>query len=137
MNKKNKNSIPKIHHLIRYFILLGAVVFFGYMNHWQDLVFLILIGPALYLAQGFKNVLMGFIEIASSPAINFYGFLLPFSLVYFSFLGFLIKQLFNERGPVRFLSLFALIGFLIFIHYFAWSHLNGFLLPPEEIVSPA
>jgi hypothetical protein len=130
MNKKNQNPAVRIPHLIRYFILIGAVVFFGYLNHWQDFLFLIFIGPVLYLADNLHNLFSGIVEIPSTFNINFYGFLLPLSVIYYSFLGFLIKQLFNERGSIRLLSIFALFGFLIFIHYFAWKNLTGYSLQP-------
>ena len=123
---KNKNQLPKVHHLIRYFILLGGVVFFGYVNHWQDDVFLILIGPLLFLAQGFKGLLLHSFAFPSSQTFNFYGLLLPFTLIYFFFLGFLIKQLNQERGIIRFMSLFALMGFLAFIHFVTWNYLSSY-----------
>ena len=79
--------------LLVFLVLLGVVVFFGYVNHWQDEVFLILIGPVLYLAQAIKSLLLALFAFPSSPTITFYVFLMPFTLLYFSFLGFLIKQL--------------------------------------------
>lgn len=129
-------SLKKIHHLIRYFIILGIVVFVGYIKHWQDEVFLVLIGPVIYLAYNLKEAVDSLISLPSSEAINHFGFLMPLCVLYFGLLGFQLKQLWNERGKVKFLSIFALISFVIYIHYAAWGNLSIYLTAPGAITPP-
>ena len=124
-------SLKKIHHLIRYFVSLGLIIFLGYLKHWQDDLFLILIGPVLYLASVLKGLITSFISIPSSDTINYFGLLLPLCMLYFGLLGFQLKQLWNERGKVKFLSLFALLIFVIYIHHTAWKNLSAYFLPPR------
>ena len=130
-------SLKKIHHLIRYFVLLGIIVFVGYLKHWQDDLFLILVGPALYIAYTFKEAVSSLVSIPRSEAIQYFGFLMPLCLLYFGLLGFQLKQLWNERGKVRFLSLFALISFVIYIHYAAWGNLSTYFLVPKTPALPS
>ena len=125
-----KEKKVQIHHLIRYFLILGIVAFVGYANHWQDDVFLFLIGPTLYLCAPLKKIIETvFGPIAYSSSINLFGFVMPVVLVYFGLIGFQLKQLWNEQGFIRLLSLLALIGFLIFIHYRSWVSLSGYSVP--------
>ena len=124
-----KFRLFKIQHLGRYFRLLGIVVFFGYVRHWDDRVFLALMGPFLYLAGGMRELLVNLLPIPSTKEINEYGFLLPLAILYFSLLGFLFKHLWNERGKARTLSLIALTAFLLFIHYRAWQLLSLYFVP--------
>ena len=124
-------SLKKIHHLIRYFVILGLVVFVGYLKHWQDDVFLALIGPAIYLAYTAKGLITSVIALPGSETVHYFGFLMPLCIVYFGLLGFQLKQLWNERGKVRFLSMFALIVFVFYIHYAAWGSLSTYFIAPR------
>jgi hypothetical protein len=123
----------KIHHLIRYFLLIGIIVFVGYIKQWPSDLFLLLIGPSIYLAYLLKNLVAQ--NIWSPPnvdTINYFAFLLPVTLLYFGLTGFLLKQLWNERGKVRFVSILALILFILYVHYTAWKNLSGYYyIPPE------
>ncbi len=130
-------SLKKIHHLIRYFIIIGLIVFFGYIKHWHDDVFLILIGPVLYLTYTVKKGILSVISLPESEILNFYGLLLPFCVLYFGLIGFQLKQLWNERGKIRFLSLFALIAFIAYLHYTSWKNLSGYLFAPAAPSAPA
>ncbi|HLD50376.1 MAG TPA: hypothetical protein VJC08_04185 [bacterium] len=130
-------SLKKIHHLIRYFVVIGFVVFTGYIKHWQEDVFLILIGPVLYLAYTVKEGVVSLISLPEWEPLNFYGFLLPVCVLYFGLLGFQLKQLWNERGKIRFLSLFALLTFVAYIHYTSWKSLSDYLLAPGAPSAPA
>lgn len=122
--------LKKIHHLIRYFLLLGAGVFVGYLQRWNEDLTLLFIGPPLYLAYSLKKIIASYAgPLPPSQAVNHYAFLLPITLVYFGLIGFQLKQLYNERGFIRTLSLFALAGFLIYIHYMTWEYLLGFFTP--------
>lgn len=119
--------LQKIHHLIRYFILLGIVVFVGYLKELNDRVFLIFITPPIYLAHGLKKILSNTFSIPSSENVIMYCFLLPVTLLYFGLLGFQLKQLWNERGTVKIAILFLFVGFFIYIHYAAWKNVMGYL----------
>ena len=61
--------------------------------------------------------------------MNDFGFLLPLSILYYTLIGFQIKQLWNESGVARTLTLITLVGFLIFIHVFAWKNISGYFQP--------
>ena len=120
-------KLKRINHLIRYFIPLGCSVFFGYWRGLNDSLFLFLIGPVLYLAASLRSAISGYIaEVPFNSGMNNFGLLLPLSAAYFGLLGFLFKQLGNERGFIRLLSLVVLFGFLAFIHYTAWKNLLGY-----------
>jgi hypothetical protein len=118
-----------IHHLIRYFLLIGILAFAGFALKWNDAIFFSLIGPPLYLAFHLKQALTSVVPIPSSPTVNNYAFILPITLIYFGLLGFQMKQLWNERGFIRILSLFALILFLLYIHFWCWKNLLGYTTP--------
>lgn len=120
-------KLKRINHLIRYFIPFGCLIFFGYWRGVNDYLFLFLIGPVLYLAASLRDAISGYIAaVPFNETLNNFGFLLPLSAAYFGLLGFLFKKLWNERGFIRNLSLVALVGFLVFIHYTAWQNLLGY-----------
>lgn len=125
-------KIKKINHLIRYFIPFGIFVFFGYRLGWIPSLFLFLVGPVLYLAYGFRYLITQYVvEIPYHPNVNDFGFLLPMCVGYAILTGFLFKQLFNERGFTRNISLIALTSFLIYIHYAAWQYLMEYYSLPQ------
>lgn len=117
-------GIGQIHHLIRYFFLLGVLSFVAYIKRWSDDASLIIMGPPLYLTYGIKKLLSGILP--SSQNIVYYAVLMPVTIFYFSAIGFMIKQLWNEKGPIRFISLFAMIGFLLYIHHTTWKNLSAY-----------
>ncbi len=119
-----------IHHLIRYFFVLGVLAFVAYIKRWSDGISMIIMGPPLYLSYGLKNLLSGSLSIPNTQTVNYYGFLLPVTVLYFSIMGFQLKQLWNETGKIRFISLFALSVFILYIHFKAWSSLSAYLTPP-------
>lgn len=125
-----KKSIGQIHHLIRYFFLFGILAFVAYLKRWSDDASLVLMGPPLYMTYGLKNVIGSFVPLPSSQNVTYYAILLPITILYFSFIGFMMKQLWNEKGPVRFISLFALIVFLAYIHYVTWKNLSAYFAVP-------
>ena len=120
-------SLKKIGHLTRYFVLIGIIAFLLFRIGIISRIALIVIGPVIYLAYWIKNSISSLIfEIPASEAINDFVFILPMIIVYFAFVGFQLKQLWNERGLIRFLSLIALSGFLLFIHFISWKNLTAF-----------
>lgn len=126
-----KFRLKKIDHLTRYFLIGAILIFVGYVNRWNDTTFLLFTGPILYLALGLKKFINSLVvNFPSSERINFYLFLLPLTILYFGLIGFQIKKLFNERGFIRFVSLFAFLLFLTYIHYTAWKTLQGYFTPP-------
>ncbi len=117
----------KIHHLIRYFVMAGLAAFVLYWIFSGISFSLLFIGPAIYLAYWLKQLVASvFGGLPSSNFLNDFVFLLPVTIVYFGFIGFQLKQLWNERGMVRTVSLVALIVFLLYIHYRAFDNLLGY-----------
>ena len=130
-------SLKKIHHLIRYFVLIGIIVFIAYIKHWQDDIFLILIGPSIFLAYNARQTIGSLITLPDSEMVNYLAFLMPLCLLYFGLLGFQLKQLWNERGKIRFLSLFAMIVFILYVHYASWKNLAPYFITPRPPSVPA
>jgi len=119
-----------VQHLTRYFALLGLAVFALYYTGIAPKIILPLIGPVLYLAHTIKSAISS--NIAALPdneKVKMFGFLLPVTFVYYTLVGFQIKQLWNESGIARTLTLLTLLGFLVFIHFFAWHNLAAYTLP--------
>ena len=133
----------QFHHLIRYFLIIGLLVFFGYIKHWgvhwHFDFFLVLIGPALYTADQLKNLITTYVRsLPNQKDWNYYAFLLPTTVLYFCLVGFQLKKLWNERGKIRILSILALIFFLVYIHNLAWKNLtNYFKSAPKPIAKSA
>lgn len=122
--------LKRIHHLIRYFVIIGMISFAGYVMHWHDSTFLLLNGPAIFLAYEAKRLaFLFFPHIPKTETIQLYAFLLPVIVFYFSFSGFLFKQLWNERGLVRTICFLAFLVFLVYIHWATWNHLTGYVIP--------
>lgn len=120
----------RIHHLIRYFFILGLLSFVGYIQQWKEELFLLILGPPIYLAAGLRKAAVSYLgDVSFTRTLHLYLFLLPVVLFYFGLLGFLLKQLWNERGFMRTFSLFALIVFLLYIHYTTWTNLLGYFNP--------
>lgn len=110
-------------------MLGGTLAFVGYLKEWNDNVFIPLLAPPIYLTHFLKNAVFTYLlphRPVTSAVIHF-AFLLPITVIYFGFVGFLMKKLWNETGVIRFLSIFVLTGFLIYIHYQAGRFLLGYL----------
>lgn len=117
----------KIQHLTRYFIVLGLLVFALYWMKAAENAVLALIGVPLYISHGIKQTLLKVLpDLPSSSFIHDFAFVLPVTVSYFGIIGFQLKQLWNERGPARFLTISALVIFLVFIHAFAFRELSGY-----------
>ena len=120
--------LKKIHHLIRYFFLFGIITFAGYTKNLQHEVFLFFAGPCLFIAYTLYAFLTS--EITFFPktdAVKYFGFLLPICFLYYGFIGFQLKQLWNERGIMRWIILIIFIVFILYIHIAAFQKLSGFL----------
>lgn len=126
----NKNPIGQIHHLIRYFFILGILAFVAFIKKWNDDISLIPMGPSLFLTDTLERFISPAAGFPRNQNFIYYAFLLPITILYFSLLGFQIKQLWNERGPIKYISLIALLGFIFYIHYSAWKNLAGFFVLP-------
>lgn len=123
-----KLELKKIHHLIRYFIVLAAITFVGYIKQLNDNIFLFLMGPILYLAHALKSFISSNItSLPSTDLVNDYFFILPICLIYFGLIGFQLKQLWNERGKIRFVILVVFAAFIIYIHLNASKALAVYL----------
>lgn len=118
------------HHLSKYFVIIGLIVFFGYVKKLHHAVFLMLSGPCIYIAHGIKSIVSQFlVSLPQNTGINFYGFLLPVILVYYVFVGHQTGKILNERGSLRFIILLVFWGFLIYVHYLAYKNLQLYFVP--------
>lgn len=118
------------HHLSKYFVVIGLIVFFGYVKKLHHTAFLILSGPCIYIAHGSKAIVSKFlISLPENTSLNFYGFLLPVMLVYYVFAGHQTGKILNERGPLRVVILLIFWGFLAYIHYLAYQNLQLYFVP--------
>lgn len=125
-----QNPIGQIHHLIRYFFIFGIVAFVAFVKKWNDDWALIPMGPPLYLTDALEKFISPMIGLPRNQNFIYFVFLLPLTIVYFSLIGFQIKQLWNERGFIKYVSLIALVGFILYIHMTAWKNLSGFFAFP-------
>lgn len=120
--------LKKIHHLIRYFIFLAIAAFAGYVREINTDIFLIFVGPCIYLAHKVKSATAGLLgPVTLSQQTLLYAYLLPVMLIYYGLIGFMLKQLWNERGKTRLISVVGLLGFLVYIHFLAWKNLTAYL----------
>ena len=115
----------KIHHLIRYCLLLSVLALTSYHLNWQLNIFFAVLGPPIFISSLLKTLLTDILG-DSMPAISNMAYAVPITLAYFGISGFLLKELWNERGPIRFISLVAFAGFLIFIHVSSWIYIRDF-----------
>lgn len=125
-----KNPVGQIHHLIRYFFIFGILAFVAFIKKWNDDLSLIPMGPPLYLTENAEKLISPSLGLPRTQNFIYFAFLLPLTIVYFSLLGFQIKQLWNERGPIKYISLAALLGFIFYIHFAAWKNLSGYFVLP-------
>lgn len=112
---------------------LGAGAFFFHYLNISETVSLFFIGPIIYLAAAVNGLLSQYIAI--SKDMQQYGLLLPACILYFGLIGFLIKQLLEEKGLIKILTFMTVIGFFIFIHFFAWSNLTDYLSAPRDLLA--
>ncbi len=125
-----KSRIKAPSRVIRYFVLLGILVFAGYMLQWIAESWLAFIGPPLFLANTLQRLsppLSSLMEI--SEDIRNYAFVLPLTMFYYGLVGFLFKQLLSERSRVGILSLLVFSVFIAYVHYTAWDYLTDYFVP--------
>lgn len=119
----------KIKHLARYFGVLGVLILVGYFYSSFSNYFLIILGPAFFLAywlRTFGPVTMITSFIPNEPLYN--NLLIIFTtIVYFGLLGFQLKNILNERGKIRLVILLVFFGFLFHIHRLAFKELSLYL----------
>lgn len=116
----------------RFIALLGVAAFILYWMDINTTATLILSGPPIYLAYFAKDLIGPSIAGADSQTVKEFGFVLPATLLYYGCLGFLMRQLLNERGILKIITIIALAGFVVFIHFMTWNKLNAYLLPPAN-----
>lgn len=126
--------MSQLRRLVKYlafvFIALGVLVFGLYWTSGAKLS-LVLIGPPLYLSYFAENFLNPYWPALSSKTVRGFALLLPVTAIYFGGIGFLARQLFYERGFMKFVTLFALAGFVVYIHMMAWQRLSGYFGTPD------
>lgn len=123
----------RIAHLARYFFFLSILIFVFYWLRINDSAALVFIGPCIYLGYFVESLLDSSIDINHTETLKDFAFVLPVTLVYFTALGFLLKQLLNERGFLKIVTVLTLIGFVGFIHVMAWQKLTAYVVPPPEL----
>ena len=117
---------------IRLFLLLGVFVYVAYLFTDGAPWFFVLIGPPIYIAHYIRHFIEMYVSLnlllnfMSPVALNDYVFLGPITLIYFGFIGFLLKNLQKEHGFVRLISLGAFVLFVGYIHLRAWQSIIGF-----------
>ena len=111
--------------IVRYFFSAAILSFAAYIYTEGHPLFLILLGPPIHLANLIVSAIENTFEI-SVRNIDLTA-LLPSTLIYFSFIGFLIKKLLQEKLLQRYLSLTGLIGFLLYLHFLAWKNLSPYI----------
>ncbi len=101
------------------------MAFVLYWTNAQHTVALAVIGPPIYLANFIMASVSGLIEVTWSHAVQDFGVLLHPCLLH-------PARFFNrsERGFARFVTLLALLGFMIAIHFLAWKSLNVYFQTP-------
>jgi len=114
----------RIKHLARHFGILGFLILLGYGYTPYSYYFLILLGPAFFLAYWLRTY--GAAVTSYIPHEPLYNNLLILftTLVYFGLLGFQLKSILNERGKIRLLLLLVLFGFLFYIHRMSFQELS-------------
>ena len=118
-----------VRHLTRYFFVLGGLAFYLHYQGSVPEVSLVLMGPAIFLAHFLHTNLSVYIPVEETRQILDFGYLLPVTLFYFTLTGYLFKQLWNERGFMRTLTMVALFVFMAAIHYMSWKALAGYAIP--------
>ena len=126
--------LRQVRFLYIHFILLGLAIFAAHYFSIAESYLLILSGPAIYLASFIKQILIKFVELPKDQNSLELIFLLPIHILYFGLIGFLLKQIFSEKGLIKILTLLILIGFLGFIHVVSWKSLNLYLKP--DLLTP-
>ncbi len=111
--------------IVRYFVSVAILSFSAYVYTNGHPFFLILLGPPIQVA----NLILSALESTLGLHISNIDLiiLMPSTLLYFSFVGFLIKQLLQEKPLQRYVSLIGLIGFLAYIHFTSWKNLSAYL----------
>lgn len=123
--------VKKIPHLVRYFFFLGVISFVGYIKNFQQDIFLALCAPCIFIAHSIYSLIdTQLFSLPKTESVKYFGFLLPVCLIYYSFIGFQLKQLWNERGIVRWIILIIFIGFILYIQFIAYQKLSGYLTSP-------
>ena len=114
--------------IIRYFFAAGILSYAAYIYTDGHVFFMILLGPPIHLASfvisGVESLLGLQIKNLDLTA------LLPATMIYFCLMGFLIKQLLQEKPLHRILTLTGLLGFLVYIHLLSWRDLSSYLGQP-------
>lgn len=111
--------------IIRYFFAVGILSYAAYLYTDGHLFFMILLGPPIHMAS---FVISGVESLLGLHVSNLdLTALLPATMLYFCFMGFLIKQLLQEKPFHRILTLTGLFGFLAYIHFISWKDLASYL----------
>lgn len=115
----------RIKHLARYFGVAALACFASYQIGLFSHLFLLFLGPPFFLSAWLRMHGGAFVQwIPDSPFFNRFFLVLPLTLLYFGLAGFQLKNILNERGRLRLLSLILFLGFLLYLHYAAFQELS-------------
>ena len=84
----------KIHHLIRYCLLLSVLALTSYHLNWQLNIFFAVLGPPIFISSLLKTLLTDILG-DSMPAISNMAYAVPITLAYFRINRFLLKEPLN------------------------------------------
>ena len=111
--------------MARYFALLGLLFLAGFWYSQYSFKLLRILGPVFFLAAWLRvHAAVLFQFLPNEPFYNNYFLLIPVTIVYFGFIGLQIKNILNEIGLIRPLSLIVFLAFLVYIHYLSFQELQ-------------
>ena len=126
----------RIKHLSRYFAGLGLVAFAGYWYTDYSYNFLLLVGPCFYIVyflRHYGSVVLNLLP--NEPTFNKIFLLFPVTVFYFGLVGYHLKNILNEQGKIRLLIVLAFLGFLGYIHHYAFRELSFYWKGSQKSMS--
>lgn len=117
-------TAKRITHLARYFGVLAVLILLGY-HYTNSFYFMALLGPSHFLVYWFRVHADSLAHwIPNEPLYNNFLLIYPVTVIYFGLVGFQLKNLVNERGRLRLLSILVFLAFLAYIHFLAYKEIG-------------
>lgn len=107
-------------------MVIGILSLLAYGTAWNTNVCAFLSGPVFYLSYWTKSFLGRYLDTAAVPNEIFF---ISMTILYFGIIGFMLKELWNERGVIRYGSILAFSLFLLYLHYKSWQVLTAYFIP--------
>jgi len=92
---------------------------------------LVILAPVLSVVHFLETLIPALTSL--SPLQHELAVTLPLILIYFGFTGYWLCQIGREEGFLKYVILFAFIGFLIVIHWQAFDYLESLMLQSTAI----